>query len=628
MPTNNSNKKNKLLKKGLLGLTMLGAVTAVASCATIEAELTNDEANQSLVADLNITGNTLEEIYDALVSSGDSNSETVLNQILLILANNQLGTFYDTTYNGSTLTGLSTVNANNSYSSFASTHTDAYPDSTVEGEGSTRAQIFFNFLLERINRTFMSMVGNTSYTEDNLFFEELFYKDIKSQLYNLEPVADTQFKGYVDGVSVGVNVEHSYPYDATTNYGTTQVQKYFQDDYLTVYKDYIERSILPDVLRSQLVSQYLYSRNYSVMGRSAARNLQFIALSDNSDYSTAAQNLVTSYAKLVLAGDPTSTGANSTLNAAERKAIKTAYWGNLYDLNFLDDLYKGYWDWGNLSDSLFSAITKIYSGAGFTTSDMIRPQMSDGSTPYIAYKQTTFGGILEDFEEINTDSRFNNDDDIYDDFTGSGAYSAEVGLELKIDELIAVDDTTEGWYTSSTIEGLPDTFTERLFKITVANDVDTSTTHEDGNEDLDYGYYVNNNYYLSRSTYVTDDSTDIGEDPTPILLYDSSTWYIVRVDEAVKASKMKVGGDYDLAGGETATLGSISSYDSSSLTYTRGHGVSYRDEIAVQIGYILSSNTSYTSNARQYYVEQAAISYHDDYVYDYFEATFPDLFDD
>ena len=42
---------------------------------------------------------------------------------------------------------------------------------------------------------------------------------------------------------------------------------------------------------------------------------------------------------------------------------------------------------------------------------------------------------------------------------------------------------------------------------------------------------------------------------------------------------------------------------------------------------MLSDNDSYTKAAKQEAVEEANLTYHDQNVYDYFEANFPDLFD-
>ena len=100
-----------------------------------------------------------------------------------------------------------------------------------------------------------------------------------------------------------------------------------------------------------------------------------------------------------------------------------------------------------------------------------------------------------------------------------------------------------------------------------------------------------------------------GNTEHPYLIYDSSStaWTLVRVDEAVKNSKLRAG-SADYYGGESN--GDILM------------------EVEYQVSYMLADNTSFTKNSNQYYIKEAALSYHDQAVYDYFKKTFPDLFED
>ena len=82
----------------------------------------------------------------------------------------------------------------------------------------------------------------------------------------------------------------------------------------------------------------------------------------------------------------------------------------------------------------------------------------------------------------------------------------------------------------------------------------------------------------------------------------SSTLYFVRVDEAVKGPKLTPGGE--------------SAYPEAKMK-----------KIEVDVAALIGDGDTYKKAARQYYVRNAAISYHDQYVYDYFKETFPDLFD-
>ena len=55
--------------------------------------------------------------------------------------------------------------------------------------------------------------------------------------------------------------------------------------------------------------------------------------------------------------------------------------------------------------------------------------------------------------------------------------------------------------------------------------------------------------------------------------------------------------------------------------------IAWMDQIVADVAALIADGDTYKKAARQYYVKNAALEYHDQDVYDYFEATFPDLFD-
>ena len=67
----------------------------MAACDDVEVSLTKkDYDEQILTGDgAKLPNNNLGEIYDALVKSGDGNSEKVLNNVLLKIAEGRYGTF-------------------------------------------------------------------------------------------------------------------------------------------------------------------------------------------------------------------------------------------------------------------------------------------------------------------------------------------------------------------------------------------------------------------------------------------------------------------------------------------------------------------------------------------------------
>lgn len=87
---------------------------------------------------------------------------------------------------------------------------------------------------------------------------------------------------------------------------------------------------------------------------------------------------------------------------------------------------------------------------------------------------------------------------------------------------------------------------------------------------------------------------------------DGTNYYIVLVKEATKSSKF-------------STSSSDFTYDSRATLEG--------ERIARKVAYSLASIDTWKSDAKRYYVQQMAVMYHDDYVYEYFKSQFPDLFD-
>ncbi len=599
--------KNKL-KKFLLVLAASATLT-LASC-DVDAELTASEKAEPILVNKdektnpNIYNNNMEQIYDALITSGDTNSEKILNNILLILAQSKYGSFYDTTdKQGNTVTGLHTLvttKSDEEIYSFAKDH----PIYKVEGENDeetkklTIANVkdFVNTLIVTIKKSFWSTVKNSSYQERNYFIEYLFYKAEKAELYDFSSVNSAKLDEIQDSRLL-VNGHDTYE----------NVDDYFSSDWIHTYKDYIERSILQSAYRKALVESYLISNNYGVLGRSYARKVQYVAIKDENsgDHLGSLYRLFHAYAKYILEATDTeiNTAAGTSLGADEIASFR--------DLRFLDSLYIGYFSKTEQAADEYKVAQYIYGKAGFTEDNDVVTN-SDGdelSVPF--YKETKYGKLIIDYRKSNTKDRWHTSESSTD-FTSSNTYTKETGLKIETDSVLTTNNVTQGWYTSSGLSDLASDFKTRLFKMNVANELDTAANYDEttGRDDGTYTTRLKSDgkYYLMPETY-----DDASADATPYVLYDSSstTWYIIRIDEAVKANKLvKDGSNYydkvdakNRAGSETA------------------------NQIVWEIAGLLGDSDTYKKAANQHYVEEAAISYHDDTVYSYFEKTFPDLFD-
>ena len=629
--------KNKL-KKFLLVLAA-SATISLASCDDVEARMTAKQESDPILVDSNganpsIYNNEMKEIYDALVTSGDTNSEKILNNILLKLAKSKFGAFYDTkeTVNGQeeTIEGLySTAQKSDAeILSWVNDKDKGHPIFKKSTDALTVENVkdFEKTLEVTIKKSFWNTVKNTSYQERNFFIEYLFYKAERADLYELDKTKESSIKDK-DPVLV-------YGHDTYKD-----IDKYFGnfDEWILTYQDYIERSILQNAYRKALVENYLISENYGVLGRSYARKVQYVAIKDESsgDSLGSVYRLFYAYAKNILEKTPEEIKAEvESANPGIDFGWDELSFNDVYDLSFLDTLYIGYFDDQSDENAAFAVARYIYDKAGFTFVDeneYIVESKTETETdengnkvsrklskPF--YKETKYGKLILDYQK---DEKANNrwvSSESSTDFTNSNAYTKETGLKIETNSILTTNNVTEGWYTSSGLSDLASDFKTRLFKMNVANELDSQHDYssETGRYDGKYTTRLasTGSYYLMPETY-----DDASKKAAPYILYDTSstTWYIIRIDEAVKASKLnESGANY---------YGKISDDLRSGYKVRSEDDIESANKIVWEIAGLLGDSDTYKKAANQHYVEEAAISYHDQDVYDYFEKTFPDLFD-
>ncbi len=600
------------MKKFLLVLAA-SATIALASCDDVEARMTAKQEAEPILVDKDgnnpdIYNNEMREIYDALITSGDTNSEKVLNNILLVLAESKYGSFYDK--NGETgLLSLKGKTDDEIYSFVTEKKHEIYKVTNSDGSVNKDATVanvkdFINTLIVTINKSFWSTVKNSSYQERNYFIEELFYKAEKAELYDFSKVDDATLALIKKERKL---VEGHDTYE--------DVDEYFHEGWMSTYQDYIERSILQSAYRKALVESYLISNNYGVLGRSYARKVQYVAIKDENggDHLGSLYRLFHTYAKYILEKSD-----EEIANLSGATGLTEEDYASFRDLRFLDSLYIGYFSEDEQSKESYMVAQWIYDMAGFTPSDTSNTAYgADGTTALSVpfYKETKYGKLVLDYGK-QADNRWKSSESSTD-FTNSNAYTKETGFKIEEDSIRTTNNVTTGWYTSSGLSDLASDFKTRLFKMNVANELDTepnsSVMDEIGRDDGKYTTRLkaDGKYYLMPETY-----DDASADATPYVLYDSSstTWYIIRIDEAVKASKLVKDG--------------INYYD----TVKKDHadwrsGSETANQIVWEVAGLLGDSDTYKKAANQHYVEEAAISYHDQDVYDYFEKTFPDLFD-
>lgn len=567
-----SNKKNKLFVLGL-GVLLAGSLMA---CTTVKAVPPTSEYDGAAIlldnsgSKIDVSNNTMKQIYDALVTEGDSNSEKVLNNILVIYSKSVFGDF------------LSEVKPTMESGDSAKIQALADKYSIYGGSTKKLQNIYANYM-NRIMKTFYSYVTNSSYQERSEFIEKKFYD---AQIKNNYSIA-TPTSEQLAAMSVHTQVDGSFHLDER-NSDPDQLKDYFQNIFGIYGTDaegkttdsYIEIAILPEIYRDELVCEYLYEENYRTLGISYARKVNYIKLSSNSSYPAATKNLITSFCK----------------NVVEKNLLDS------YPLTTLDKMIKGTLGVSELTEIL----TKVYEEAGWTAFTSTEIGTIADSYSGTIYKESTFGGYVSDYLKIY-DSTYNNDSDIIKDFTNSGAYTPETGLKIKYQALVAQDNTVSGWYTSTGLTDIPSEVKSRIFNMGVADEVNTLNKAE--NKNGNYVYYRNgaadgagSNHY-----FITPKSVETGNE-YPYLISDSGNYYLFDIQEAVKSSKLSKTDKtnyYDVLTGEEC----------------------YGDYIARAIAGTLSSSDTYKKSSNQFFVKKMALVYHDQYVYDYFAKTFPDLFE-
>ena len=568
--------KLKVLSLGALIASTLG----LAACDDVNVKLPEAEQKDQIVAlSEKITGNEIQELFEDVVPNNATTAAKVLDELLYRIAKAYFGDFYTEV--------RPIVGDEAKILAFINAHPRFQLDPRDNAKEIAKFNDYYNHLIESIEKSFWKAVENSSYQVRNFFVEKKFFDAQEAAMYKL----DQAYAALLEDDDHVSPVIGSFDHTMTSIYFGTLGG----NDYLDVYKDYVERALLPDLLRKTLVENYLVRKNYAALGRSHARKVQTISLK-NLDTADATRNLITHYVEDILSATNAQVRTNVFLGDA---TVTDENIESLRDLFFLSEVYQGLIDFSETDSIECRAATYLYSVSDWSVQVADFDITGDGKVDAkdIFYPLTTLGNIYKEYSEI-TNIRWETGTST--DFTGGGAYTKETGLMLKEREVLAKTHVEEGWFSSSELSSIPADLRSRLFKIQVANDVDANT---EANEVMDFGWYVNGSYYLTPETYSVTNAH-------PYLYFDTSTstWIIIRVDEAVKNAK-------------------LSSTEASYDHMTGREGKETQNQIVNKITAMLSSNESYTKAAKQEAISEANLSYHDQSVYDYFESNFPDLFD-
>lgn len=554
-------------KKGILLTLVAASAFVLTSCNDVTALPTfyedpiayNEDATKTEVYQ-----NIMSLIYDSLTGAGE-NSKKVLDEMMYIISVDQFGSYEEI----QTLAALD-ANALN-VRTFIEGHANVYQNENdaeadkVKNEFA-RLTHFADTMEYRILEVFHNAATGGSYSRRSLFNEEKYAVSLAGDLYNIEGVFDDATVWYNE-----VLVEPS-----------VEVEDIGAYVHIDRYTDYINRGVLPRLYRERLVEEFLLDENYSTLGRTYAREVEYLKIVNNSSYPSAAKALINAFVdKYLLAADATET----------------------VDFEILTNAWRGI----DLSPAAVTLLEAAFPGTSVAVTDAAVLAQLDGPTSY--YPQTQFGAIITDYLKI-TDDRFTNDAAVESSFTNNNSYTKQVGLMIKANALKLEDYTKDGWYVKSGgLSDLPEAIRTRLFNINVANQVDHLEAENQLTHNYESGNYVRNilgNYYLTPTT--SEQGTDVRKDNFVIYDISSSTYYIIKVREAVSTSK-------------------LSKLSDNNYTNLRPlEGPTFIEEVAKEVTHVLSAKDSYINNAYESYIKLYSLMYHDTTIYDYFVEQFPDLF--
>ena len=234
------------------------------------------------------------------------------------------------------------------------------------------------------------------------------------------------------------------------------------------------------------------------------------------------------------------------------------------------------------------------------------------------FQGTAFGEMMEEMEKINANPNLSENESTY---TGSNAYTVEVGKEIKKRELNLKDYTSTGWYVKSVgVSSLPDSLKNQLFDINVANALS-------GGDCVEYSYDATNGWGTNelkedgsiktdlinvvgkvKGQYFLRNTTRIKGNPVQndLLFESDGTYYVVLVEDAIRSKNL----------------------DKKNYVNASAEELDKLEEYINEIVQLVANNDTYKTLSKKHWIEEMNLKYHDQVVYDYFKSNFPELFED
>ena len=469
----------------------------------------------------------------------------------------------------------------------------------------------WNTIEKRIAKALYSSISGGSYSERGLFEEKKFLSSLATSIEN--KVADARdaatplFKGVL---SPSVEDYQIFTVEAKNEAGALDYilhrENYQSNSGLNDVESvdqantYVEDHIIPDIYRQLLVEQYILDETFNTLGRTSARHISVLAIKKNDSYAKGAVDLMNKFLETKVFN----AARNTKIDLDTFKMVSNAWVGT-----FMDDANY--------------ATTEEYALMNAAIPDYLQDSPDSVSGKY--FQGTAFGTMMEEMAKIDSNPALSENENTY---TGGNAYPIEVGKEIKKRELETNDYTFTGWYVKSVgVSSLPDSIKDQLFDINVANALSGKATEtcveyyvEGGNFkcNLDDDKYKDNTGALINvvgkikldgveDQYFLRNTNRVKGDPfqNDLLFESDGTYYMVLVEDAIRSTNLNK-----------------ENYGAGKESYA------VLENYVNEIVQIVADNDTYKTLSKKHWVEKMELKYHDQVIYDYFKANFPDLFDD
>ena len=604
----------KHTNKILCGLLALSAGFVLAACDTVNALPTN--YNDPIVervgeGEYSLTDNQLGKIWEAIVSG---KAEYVHNQIVYSMAENQFGTYFSK----GDVKGISEITTDEEIKAFINSHASVF---VREGDAKLAKSESEDVIYNKVRKPRFLAFKND--IEKRL--AEKLYGEITSGNYNDKQGRFSELKLALAHYFSGYNIENVEFLNGVAKEGdwykayiTSSIKK---DDLSTIatvvhisrYKDYLDKKVLRDIYSEKLIEEFVLQNKYSTLGRSYAREASYIKLSYDNSNKTFAQDLLRAYSNtVILAG-----GESAVEDVANT-------WRGLENLTFdatgaLTGIVPG--TTISVTGYTKTTISAKLTAEGYDVADLDADTEENVILTYQYVKESKIGALFERYFKacravIDGASHIaaTKDQTELDSFTGTNAHSRVKGVKDELAKLVLEDYTGDEWgLKNGGFSDLPSGVRDRLFNINVANSVDNFK--DSGYEEKDdatigkyatsgvYSYVrdIKNHYYLNKA-----DAQKWEDDPYSFIFDEDNSYVIVNIVNAANSTKLNV--------------------DHAKSYFALKDDPFFTEQTAREIAKLLGTKESYKTDAYQHYLEKFNLNFSDQELYDYFVATYPDLY--